>query len=91
MTEEEMRAKIIELDDKVKTLETEKTAIETEKTELETKYQTDLQMSEKRIDDLKDYNRELFMKVTTKVEPKPEEQKPDNNYSLDDLLSDFNK
>lgn len=91
MTEEELRARIVELEDQVKTLETEKTALESEKTELETKYETDSKMTEKRINDLKEYNRELFLKVTTKVEETEKEEQEKDDYSLDNLLSDLEK
>lgn len=74
VTEEEMRARIVELEEENKTLKTTSETL--------TKAKED---NEKRINDLLDENRKLFVKITTPEDKKKPEEKEDQELSIEEF------
>lgn len=91
MTEEEMRKRIIELEESEKELQTKLTESESKYTELEKSFNTEKEMMESRISILKEYNKELFLKVTSEPQPKPHENNDptEQTTSIEDVINSF--
>lgn len=87
MTEEEMRARIIELEESEKNLKADLEESNKKYTELESSFNTEKEMLESRISDLKEYNKELFLKVKTEPQPQPQ---PQSTTSIEDVINSFN-
>lgn len=92
MTEEEMRARILELEEIEKKLTQDLDDANKKYDELKQNVDTEKEMLESRIADLKEYNKELFLKVANKVEDnKPnQQQQSDNTTSIEDVINSFN-
>lgn len=84
MTEEEMRAKILELEKSNETLTTER---DTYKSLSETR-ETELSKKDEQITKLKETNLDFFTQLTSKVETQKTETKT-NNESTDITLNDI--
>lgn len=89
MTEEEMRVRIIELEESEKNLKNKYTELENKYNELESTSNTEKEMLESRISDLKEYNKELFLKVKSETQPQPQPQ-PQSTTSIEDVINSFN-
>lgn len=88
MTEEEMRARILELEEIEKKLTQDLDDANKKYDELKQNVDTEKEMLESRIADLKEYNKELFLKVSNKVEDKKEEPKEETT-SIEDVINSF--
>lgn len=89
MTEEEMRARIIELEESEKNLKADLEESNKKYTELESSFNTEKEMLESRISDLKEYNKELFLKVKTEPQTQPQSQ-TESTTSIEDVINSFN-
>ena len=92
MTEEEMRARIVELEEIEKKLTQDLDDANKKYDELKQNVDTEKEMLESRIADLKEYNKELFLKVANKVEDnKPnQQQQSKKTTSIEDVINSFN-
>lgn len=91
MTEEQMRARIVELEESEKNLQTKYNELENKYNELESTSNTEKEMLESRISDLKEYNKELFLKVKTEPQPQPQPQtQSESTTSIEDVINSFN-
>lgn len=90
MTEEEMRARIVELEEIEKKLTQDLEDANKKYDELKQNVDTEKEMLESRIADLKEYNKELFLKVSNKVEDKKEEKQKEETTSIEDVINSFN-
>lgn len=92
MTEEEMRARILELEELEKKLTQDLDDANKKYDELKQNVDTEKEMLESRIADLKEYNKELFLKVANKVEDnKPNQQQQTvSTTSIEDVINSFN-
>lgn len=89
MTEEQLRARVIELEESEKNLQNKYTELENKYNELESTSITEKEMLESRISDLKEYNKELFLKV--KTEPQTQQQQQiEPTTSIEDVINSFN-
>lgn len=91
MTEEELRARIVELEEIEKKLTQDLEDANKKYDELKQSVDTEKEMLESRIADLKEYNKELFLKVANKVEDnKPnQQQQTEPTTSLEDVINSF--
>lgn len=89
MTEEEMRARIVELEEIEKKLTQDLDDANKKYDELKQNVDTEKEMLESRIADLKEYNKELFLKVSNKVEDKKEEEQKEETTSIEDVINSF--
>ena len=92
MTEEEMRARILELEEIEKKLTQDLEDANKKYDELKQNVDTEKEMLESRIADLKEYNKELFLKVANKVEdnkPNQQQQETEPTTSLEDVINSF--
>ena len=92
MTEEEMRARILELEELEKKLRQDLEDANKKYDELKQNVDTEKEMLESRIADLKEYNKELFLKVANKVEDNKQnqQQQPVKTTSIEDVINSFN-
>ena len=93
MTEEEMRARIVELEELEKKLTQDLEDANKKYDELKQNVDTEKEMLESRIADLKEYNKELFLKVANKVEdnkPNHQQQQSEKTTSIEDVINSFN-
>ena len=91
MTEEEMRARIVELEEIENKLTQDLEDANKKYDELKQNVDTEKEMLESRIADLKEYNKELFLKVSNKVEDnKPNQQQTEPTTSIEDVINSFN-
>ena len=92
MTEEEMRARIVELEEIEKKLTQDLEDANKKYDELKQNVDTEKEMLESRIADLKEYNKELFLKVANKVDDKKQNQQQQNGSttSIEDVINSFN-
>ena len=92
MTEEEMRARILELEEIEKKLTQDLDDANKKYDELKQNVDTEKEMLESRIADLKEYNKELFLKVANKVDDnKPNQQQQTvSTTSIEDVINSFN-
>ena len=92
MTEEEMRARILELEEIEKKLTQDLEDANKKYDELKQNVDTEKEMLESRIADLKEYNKELFLKVANKVDDKKQNQQQQNvsTTSIEDVINSFN-
>ena len=92
MTEEEMRARIVELEEIEKKLTQDLEDANKKYDELKQSVDTEKEMLESRIADLKEYNKELFLKVANKVDDKKQNQQQQNGSttSIEDVINSFN-
>ena len=92
MTEEEMRARILELEEIEEKLTQDLDDANKKYDELKQNVDTEKEMLESRIADLKEYNKELFLKVANKVEDnKPNQQQQTvSTTSIEDVINSFN-
>lgn len=91
MTEEEMRARIVELEEIEKKLTQDLEDANKKYDELKQNVDTEKEMLESRIADLKEYNKELFLKVANKVDDKKQNQQQQNGSttSIEDVINSF--
>ena len=92
MTEEEMRARILELEEIEKKLTQDLQDANKKYDELKQNVDTEKEMLESRIADLKEYNKELFLKVANKVDdnkPNQQQQETEPTTSLEDVINSF--
>ena len=89
MTEEEMRSRIIELEESEKTLKADLEESNKKYTELESSFNTEKEMLESRITDLKEHNKELFLKVKSDVKPPIEGKTTETTTSCEDVIKSF--
>ena len=92
MTEEEMRARILELEEIEKKLTQDLEDANKKYDELKQNVDTEKEMLESRIADLKEYNKELFLKVANKVDDNNQNQKQKSKptTSIEDVINSFN-
>lgn len=91
MTEEQLRARIIELEESEKNLQNKCTELENKYNELESSSNTEKEMLESRISDLKEYNKELFLKVKTEPQTQTQSQtQTKSTTSIEDVINSFN-
>ena len=91
MTEEEMRARIVELEELEKKLTQDLDDANKKYDELKQNVDTEKEMLESRIADLKEYNKELFLKVANKVDDnKQKQQQTVSTTSIEDVINSFN-
>lgn len=89
MTEEEMRARIIELEELEKKLTQDLEDANKKYDELKQNVDTEKEMLESRIADLKEYNKELFLKVANKVDDNKQKPQPESTTSIEDVINSF--
>lgn len=92
MTEEEMRARILELEEIEKKLTQDLDDANKKYDELKQNVDTEKEMLESRIADLKEYNKELFLKVANKVDDnnQNQQQQSEPTTSIEDVINSFN-
>ena len=90
MTEEEMRARILELEEIEKKLTQDLDDANKKYDELKQNVDTEKEMLESRIADLKEYNKELFLKVSNKVDDNKQKPQPEKTTSIEDVINSFN-
>lgn len=90
MTEEEMRARILELEEIEKKLTQDLDDANKKYDELKQNVDTEKEMLESRIADLKEYNKELFLKVANKVDDNKQKPQPESTTSIEDVINSFN-
>ena len=92
MTEEELRARIVELEEIEKKLTQDLEDANKKYDELKQSVDTEKEMLESRIADLKEYNKELFLKVANKVDDNNQNQQQQNGSttSIEDVINSFN-
>lgn len=90
MTEEEMRARILELEEIEKKLTQDLDDANKKYDELKQNVDTEKEMLESRIADLKEYNKELFLKVSNKVDDNKQKTQPESTTSIEDVINSFN-
>ena len=93
MTEEEMRARILELEEIEEKLTQDLEDANKKYDELKQNVDTEKEMLESRIADLKEYNKELFLKVANKVEDNKsnnQQQQTEPTTSIEDVINSFN-
>ena len=90
MTEEEMRARIVELEEIEKKLTQDLEDANKKYDELKQNVDTEKEMLESRIADLKEYNKELFLKVSNKVDDNKQKPQPESTTSIEDVINSFN-
>ena len=90
MTEEEMRARILELEELEKKLTQDLEDANKKYDELKQNVDTEKEMLESRIADLKEYNKELFLKVSNKVDDNKQKPQPESTTSIEDVINSFN-
>ena len=92
MTEEEMRARIVELEELEKKLTQDLEDANKKYDELKQSVDTEKEMLESRIADLKEYNKELFLKVANKVDDnnQNQQQQSEPTTSIEDVINSFN-
>lgn len=90
MTEEEMRARILELEEIEKKLTQDLDDANKKYDELKQNVDTEKEMLESRIADLKEYNKELFLKVSNKVDDNKQKPQPESTTSIEDVINSFN-
>lgn len=92
MTEEEMRARILELEELEKKLTQDLEDANKKYDELKQNVDTEKEMLESRIADLKEYNKELFLKVANKVDDNKQnqQQQTESTTSIEDVINSFN-
>lgn len=90
MTEEEMRARIVELEEIEKKLTQDLDDANKKYDELKQNVDTEKEMLESRIADLKEYNKELFLKVANKVDDNKQKPQPESTTSIEDVINSFN-
>lgn len=89
MTEEEMRARILELEEIEKKLTQDLEDANKKYDELKQNVDTEKEMLESRIADLKEYNKELFLKVSNKVDDNKQKPQPESTTSIEDVINSF--
>ena len=89
MTEEEMRARILELEEIEKKLTQDLEDANKKYDELKQNVDTEKEMLESRIADLKEYNKELFLKVSNKVDDNKQNPQPESTTSIEDVINSF--
>lgn len=92
MTEEEMRARIVELEEIENKLTQDLDDANKKYDELKQNVDTEKEMLESRIADLKEYNKELFLKVANKVDDNKQnqQQQTGSTTSIEDVINSFN-
>lgn len=92
MTEEEMRARILELEEIEEKLTQDLEDANKKYDELKQNVDTEKEMLESRIADLKEYNKELFLKVANKVDDNKQNQhqQTGSTTSIEDVINSFN-
>lgn len=90
MTEEEMRARILELEEIENKLTQDLDDANKKYDELKQNVDTEKEMLESRIADLKEYNKELFLKVANKVDDNKQKPQPESTTSIEDVINSFN-
>ena len=89
MTEEEMRARILELEEIEKKLTQDLEDANKKYDELKQNVDTEKEMLESRIADLKEYNKELFLKVSNKVDDNKQKPQHESTTSIEDVINSF--
>ena len=89
MTEEEMRARILELEEIEKKLTQDLDDANKKYDELKQSIDTEKEMLESRIADLKEYNKELFLKVSNKVDDNKQKPQTESTTSIEDVINSF--
>ena len=89
MTEEEMRARILELEEIEKKLTHDLEVANKKYDELKQNVDTEKEMLESRIADLKEYNKELFLKVSNKVDDNKQKTQTELTTSIEDVINSF--
>ena len=89
MTEEEMRARILELEEIEEKLTQDLDDANKKYDELKQNVDTEKEMLESRIADLKEYNKELFLKVSNKVDDNKQKPQPESTTSIEDVINSF--
>ena len=92
MSEEEMRARILELEEIEKKLTQDLEDANKKYDELKQNVDTEKEMLESRIADLKEYNKELFLKVANKADdnkPNHQQQQTVSTTSIEDVINSF--
>lgn len=89
MTEEEMRARIVELEELEKKLTQDLEDANKKYDELKQNVDTEKEMLESRIADLKEYNKELFLKVANKVDDNKQKPQHESTTSIEDVINSF--
>jgi predicted nucleic acid-binding Zn-ribbon protein len=89
MTEEELRARIVELEEIEKKLTQDLEDANKKYDELKQNVDTEKEMLESRIADLKEYNKELFLKVSNKVDDNKQKPQPESTTSIEDVINSF--